>query len=252
MKIEPIKVTVKNSHLLSVLLSFVDRDDFLNDISHIREEKLGMSKLYKRKLVEELYKYYTGFKIGAIRKDDFKGVLDRLSKRYHILDNSVPLDETVKKAIEESVQLMRKYNKSVCFMKAIMVAMLCGEIGSKDYSSNTYSLALNPYTLRSELFEGSYDYTAIIISRESTIEEVENVFKQIYKEHFKRKRPIKLSKSERFKPVVDVYSNIVEFRKWYWMHKDVGYRKIAKATAIPLETIISGIRTYSSLIKASK
>lgn len=58
--------------------------------------------------------------------------------------------------------------------------------------------------------------------------------------------------TSKFEPKLDSIDirKVKDYRKWFWMYEKnkIGYRKLAKITGIPLETIRSGIAAYSGFI----
>lgn len=260
MDIKPVEVLIEDPRLLSQLLPFIDREDFLADIQEIREKRLTMNDLYDREFIEELYKYHYGYSLGFIKKDGFLQSIKRLSEKFkNVSDIPLSIDMPMSYAIRETSTLLRKYHRNTGYLRAVVYTILCGKIKDGDYSQNTYSLLLTPEIIKGVLFEPPFNYVAIIINPESTANEVLDVFKSTYRTHFyKGSWPVVVRKKDTFRSVApDTSSRIKDFRKWYWLnHKSnpnrMGYRKIAKETGVKMETVISGIRAYTTLFKTSR
>lgn len=258
MDIKPIDVDIENPRLLGQLVHLIDREDFLNDIQEIRENKLKMNNLYNREIVEELYKYHYGNSLGLVTNDAFLLVIKRLSRKYKNV-SKIPLsfDMPMSYTITEASNLLHKYNKNPGYLMAVVYAILCGKIKEGDYLLNTYPLFVTPETIKSVVFEPPFSYVTIVINPESTLDEVKEVFKRTYPIYFRSSKPLAISKDGKFKNVTpDTRNRIKDFRDWYWMnHKTnpnrMGYRKIAKMTGINTQTIISGIGAYSDFLKSS-
>jgi hypothetical protein len=258
MEIKPVEINIKNNYLFSQLVRLIDRNDFLADIESIRKEKLKLHDLYDRGLIEELYKYHYGFSLGLVTKRGFQTAIKSLSKKYKNA-STLPLSVEVPMSVAttEAGRLLHKYHRNSGYLMAVVYSILCGAVNDGDYSTNTFPLIINSETIKSPLFKPPFSYVTIAINPESTPDEVLSVFKKTYSAYFHEKVFPKAFKKERFRVANDTMSKIKDFRKWYWMnHKNnpdrMGYRKLESMTKISIETIKSGIKSYSSLVSASK
>lgn len=260
MKIEPIEVLIEDPRLLSQLLPFIDKENFLADIQEIRKKRLKMNGLYDREFVEELYKYHYGYSLRFIKRDGFLQAIKRLSEKFkNVSDIPLSIDMPISYAIRETSALLRKYHKNTGYLRAVVYAILCGKIKDGDYTQNTYSLLITPEIIKGVLFEPPFSYVTIVINPESTVNEVVDVFKRTYQTFFyKSSWPVMVRKKDTFRSASpDTSSRIKDFREWYWLnHKSnpnrIGYRKIAKETGVKMETVISGIKAYTTLLKTSR
>ncbi|MEK7168391.1 MAG: hypothetical protein AAB778_00080 [Patescibacteria group bacterium] len=256
MDIKPIEILIEDSPLLTQLASFLDRDDLLTDIQNIRQEKLKMSNLFNRNLVEELYKYHYGLSLGLIKKDGYLQYIKGLSEKYkNVSEIPLSFNMPITIAMSETNKLLHKYNKNLGYLMAVIYAILCGKVKNGDYTSNTHTLFLTPEIIKGVLFEPPFSYVTLVISPESTPDEVQEAFKKAYSTYFyDKRRPFKLVRSDKLRSIAhDTMSNISNIRKWYWMnHKfnpeRAGYRKIENTTGFPLQTIRSGISAYKKLL----
>ena len=259
METRPIEINIEDNYLFSRLVSLVDRDDFIQDMETIRKRKLKLKNLYDRKFVEELYKYHYGYSLNLITKDNFAVAVKSLTKKYKCpLISPVPIGSVMTNTIHEAGDLLYKYHRNHGYLMAVVYAILCGVVNNGDYTTNTFPLIINTETIKGPLFRSPFNYVAIAINPESSPDDVLSVFKRTYLAYFHKKTFPKVFKKERLRTANDTMSKIKDFRKWYWMnYKDnpnrLGYRKIANRMnyKLPMETVRSGIRSYSALLSTS-
>jgi hypothetical protein len=254
----PIEISMNNSKLLSQLAPFLDNKSVLADIQEIRDKNLKMNGLYERGLIEELYKYHYGYSLGFVKRDGYLKTIKKLSQKYKDA-SAIPISEDMPITLTmfAANRLLRKYNKNLGYLTPVLYAILCGEIKDGDYVSNTRSLVLTPEIIKGPVFEEPFEYVTLVISPESTLKEVEEVFKRTYTTYFyKNPNPFMIKKKDILKSATqNTRGKLSELRKWYWMNqntrisKKMGYRKIAKTTGAVYETVRSGIRAYKNLIE---
>jgi len=191
MSTQQISITIKNKLKYTAVAQLVDRPEFIIDLMEAREY-LNIKILIS----------HDRFEIEKWRGEELNNSTKSPTKFQIIAD-----------------KLLNKYRKPPFFLKIIQVAILCGVVTSEDYSVTAYAKIIDPYDYveryKKKKFLG-YPTLAIVISPETKIEEVKQLFKtglrstkDYYKEQYLKQNYYT------FRPKTEIETH----REWYWRNK---------------------------------
>lgn len=238
MNISRIRIRHKDKNKYGLIAYLVDKDEFLKDISDIRES-LGLLALpysFPRSKDEEFNKTVGYFDQGKFTiYEVWIWIVDYCAQKGMY---PASLDSTLSSAAGYAEGLTKKYGKSNSFIPVILSSILTGVVSWRELSS-THIHELNQETLRQMLdnFDDSENRFVIEITPESSPEEVKQSLLFVNKFYLKDKLP-------------DTISNIRRDRKWYWQHKEgMSYRRVwqnasAKGEHISMQGVIEAIKQY--------
>lgn len=232
--IRPIDIQIKYDEKYAAIAFLVDRPDFLRDVDSIRRKWLNNLLPYSR-----VSKWLENLGRTAERKGK---KLDSLwVKKQNGSDTIIFTDTEFVKDID---WLKKKYKKNMCYELAIAYAILSGIIGDTEFTTTVYVQYLDQDVIKNFVLDGHFQ-VSIVISPETSIEEVENIFTGEIR-HF--------LKSIEF-PKPDRFSNIRRDRDWYCLRKSMSWGKlydhVKKTYKVKIEnqSVRSAVRYYEKQLK---
>lgn len=200
MSIKPIEIKVDDKWKFGEVAFLVDREDFLEDIAKARK-LLGIKKLIPNTEI-------------AINK--WKGEEQNEALKAQLIKEL----STVTRSQKIKDKLLKKYHKPLFFANILDAVILCGNVTDKDFSTTAYVQIIDPMDYierhKHRKFLG-YPRIAIIISPETKLSEVKEVFrKNVPSEMDYFKNEYLNSKSKLHSTI----SNIKRDRRWYWENKN--------------------------------
>lgn len=263
MNIAPINIKIEEDKKFGLLSFLVDRDDFLEDIANIRERLKILTFPYDLPDLpdEKAQNIVKAFRKNLLTIGQARGILQEVCSARGIF--LADFDKTLAMAFVYAEAFMKKYHKSRLYLSAILASILIGTIQEYDFLS-TYRLNLDLKTL--DELSGELDsdekLTAIVVNRESTINEVEDVFNSLKKYQFGTQKMGKNDPMVKFledelpqNKLQSTISNIKRDRKWYWMNKGgLGYQKIWEQSSksergSSKETIAKAMQQYKRILR---
>ncbi len=269
-----IDIKIENNRKFALVAFLVDKDDFLQDITDIRSriklETIPFS--FPQYPYPEANRLAGFYQKGQISLNGARELLEEFCKEVG-LQNLYALDKKLGTAVLFAESLTKKHRKSRLYTPAILASILTGYIEEEDFLS-TQMLELNPKFLEEELEKMASDkeIVTIQVTRESTKQEVQQVFDFIQKYYFKTK---KTKSDDGLKniyehiteiKVPDTANNIRRDREWYWMYKiEVtngrgAYKRIMdkwleahpkeEKTLVDLNIIEQAVSRYKKFLKA--
>ena len=218
MKIEPIKIDIKDNKKYGEIAFLVDRGDFLKEVARLRD-KWQIKHLYKPNhwydWIKELQKQN--------KSDIFWNEIKSIRKRFNLTSN---------------------------FDLPILMAVVCGYVNGSFY--RTASIA----PLNGGADMGLPTMFAIYITPDTTKRDLDLVFKE-FKSQVKlvRKiRPVDRFYLPYGNPKPDTIGNVKRDREWYWQHKQgksygqILKEALAKGEHITRDGIIKAIKQYENLL----
>lgn len=250
MKIQPIKILIKDDKEFENVALLVDRNDFLSDIGMIRK-KIGLSKLLllshhkkvqrvMKKLMsevskrtrKELHKALNNQK-NELNKISTETFMKSLSKEERqLLDKHE--DQFLSKEYRSIVRnIVRKYREYDIFKYYPIVsnAIIYGIIPNNERLKSWFYLFNDKREDFIHRLGFNNPYIKICISNRITKSEFADIYKDL--------------KKLLYKPP-DTITNIRRDRKWYWMHKNgMSYARILGTTTnISKQGVIEAIKQY--------
>ena len=237
--IPPIDIQIKDNRRYTLVAFFVDRDDFLTDITAARK-RLKITTLpytfpklpYVR--ANNVTNYYHK---GVASIYDVSECFKDICAKEHIWFTD--LSRTLATAVMFAESLVRKYHKNRLYVPVVLSSVLTGVVRDVDFSS-TRIVTIDKKGAQRILdeFENDETIVAIQVNRESKPDEVKNAFAAIQSYYFGEKKANAnlaglVSDNAPHDKLPDTISNITRDRRWYWMNhksnpKRLGYLLIAK------------------------
>jgi len=244
MKIKHVTIEIEDNWRYCLVAWLMDRDDFLADLYNARKE-LGID--------DELIKYTTAQEwlkaefAKQREKTPIKKAYDQaMGKNRYVFPKT--------KSAELTAKLLTKYHKPSLYFDAVRHAIITGVVTDKEFARTAFCQILPPDY---QISDTEHDITnfvdhdqpvmAIVISPETTLKEVMEVFK----EEVPYLRDEYVSAHLKNKPSsLDVISNIKRDRKWYWMHKQglsykiIFNKEVIRERTYRVDGIIKAIKRY--------
>jgi len=222
-----IDIKIENNRKFASVASLIDRDDFLDDIHIVRKKiKQKIPYVFPTYPYKEANRLTTFYQNGRISLNGVRELLEKFCKEAGLL-NLYELDKNLGTAVLFAESLAKKYRKSRLYIPAILASILTGYIEEEDFLS-TQMLELNSKFLEEKLeeMESDEEIVTIQVTRESTRQEVQQVFDFIQRYYFKTKKVEETDGLKSIYPkiperkVFDTANNIKRDREFYWMHKE--------------------------------
>jgi hypothetical protein len=190
MNIEPIKIDIEDSLKFGRVAFFVDRDDFLQDVSKARSE-LGLKKLISRQRAEDIFLNY-------------RSRNGRMKIEFTRWDKASKLELNILKSMNLIIDIVNRYhNTNRAFAEVVKFSVICGVVKEGDIDARPYFINDWEFEENNDFYQLNFGNGAIVVYPDSTDKEVLEVFHD-----FKKKMNIP-----------DTISNIKRDREWYWLKK---------------------------------
>ncbi|GEM_PF-4541272 len=202
---QKIEIKIDDIEKFRMVAFLVDRGDFLKDVHSIRRNLLRLHQLISYDKVFAFLK--------ELKKNSKKN-----GKKTEMLNCEMQKDGinylfTDSELVESVHWMERKYKKNTRFDMVFTYAIIAGNVTDKEIFSTAHLQYLDDSVLKSFKLDGHYQ-VAIVVSRDTRIDEVENVFKKEVQPFFEM---IGFSKP-------DTFPEIKRNREWYWLKKQLSWK----------------------------
>lgn len=228
MSIKPIDIQIEDNKKFGLVAFLVDRKDFLEGIEYIRN-RLGIKIPYVLPdfPFEEAKYIVKAYKNGLFTINEAKSALDDfcLQKKIHLSK----LDKILNMASIQAEGLLKTYKKNRLYFPIMLASILVGNIHWADFSS-TYMLELDPQNDPAEIIKilcSDHKKTAIVVTPESTPQEVRETFNHLRKYYFGTQKVKKDDAlAQYYEEIIpknklpDTFTNIKKTRELYWRNKN--------------------------------
>jgi hypothetical protein len=239
--LEPIGIEIKDPKRFLLVALLVDRDDFLQDISDSRN-LINIEKIpYELpEYPDEMEHVVKAYKNGNCTINDVRKIIEEICFDKS-LPNIITYDKLLGSAVVMTEALLKKYSKGRSYFSVIFASMIANKVTDFDFPS-TYMIEIDD-TKDANYELGNYEskdgLVAIVVNRESTIKEVEKVYKHISKYRFRNGNDYgeswlreiyrdKIPTDKSIDTPSSTTDELEKIREWYWTNKidGLGARKI--------------------------
>ncbi len=261
MYIEPIPIEIEDNKVFAQIAYLLDGTSIINEILEIREsfkiqkpfdaDNRNAWKTHLLKLAGyDLNEYKDMKKIHAGDPNLDNKEWEKL-KRWSVENEQHQLQfvQLQKQFWEKIAHVRRLYHYPPLYDDVIIQAVLFNKVS---HFKSAYARLTHGNETDLLIGDENDIVHKIILTPYATREDVLAAFDEIKGEETKKESQLT---DPPFSPKLeaDTRNKIRDFRKWYWMNyknnpDKVGYRKLAKLTGMNMETVRSGIRSYSDFI----
>lgn len=269
MQMNMVEVEISDARRYTQVVALVDRNDFLDDICSIRERLQITSYPYVvgKYADVEANNLAQAYKKGLMTISEFFLALKELCLEKNFAFMNV--DKTLALANMYAESLVTKYHRSRSCVPVVLAALLCNKVSDFDFRVtdifrlNPESIKLLDQDLNSGLVSGD-EMITIVVTAESTQNEVVDRFKHIQKYIFKsEKRGIDQTTLGLYQDestdihLNDTKNHIKRDRSWFWQ-KRMGntYEQIWEsidedevAKGYDCERVTKAVRAYAKLVE---